>query len=281
MNLKTKASIHYILNTVAILLGVAAFVLLWSLKAGKPNGWDIGFPFVTMLIGTTVLFFITTIVLAKDQKKPWRAILPTILSSFLITIITTLIISMYNIFFAKDAKYWNTFSTRPWLSILMIVLAIPYTIIIAFTNIYTTKFLLISVSGDVATEWEIKNILPLISNKADIYHTNNFSYLYSNGKLFILKFVSEDISSRMIIFEDSDRLNKSQIVIDIENEIESFKGLDITIKTGLVYLSNELPSTSGNANGFILFKNKELFKIFGKTTSNSKITKDEIKMRIA
>lgn len=271
MKLTTKVLIHYVVNLAIILSTIAILILTFSLKSGKSKAMSTTVPFVTMLLVTLLSLTITTLSLANNHNNPWRCTLPVILSSLLLTIIGTLIVIFYNSFFDNDSKYWTIFGTYPWKSMLVILLAIPFTLIFIIVNLYTTKFSLISVSGNIASEWTIKNTFALFINKANIKHCKEFSYLITKNKILIIRFNLEDEAERLIVFDEDERNQKSQLVLKIENKINELSSLNITINGAIVYLSNILPKAKGKSSNIFLWKNNELFNNFKKLEGKGNI----------
>lgn len=278
MKLTTKVLIHYIVNLAVILFTVGTLVVTFSLKSGRSSDASITIPFVSLLLATLLTLTISTLVLANDQSKPWRSVLPIILSSFLLTIMGTLIVVSYNNFFDNGSEYWTIFGAYPWQSLLMILLVIPYVLLFIVINIYTTKFSLISVSGDISSEWTIKNTYSLLRTKSEIKHCKDFSYLVSSDKLLVIRFNSEDIVERVIVFEEDERNAKTPLISKMEDKINELSSLNITINGSIVYLSNRLPNKIGNSSNIHLWKNKELFINFKNIEGKGNIiVKDIIK----
>lgn len=277
MQLKTKALIHYIINTTVILITVGALVLSPLAYQSTSELLDtFGISFGIMAAVALISLMLTTFIFANDHTKPLRILLPLFLSIILYALLAGIITSPYNTFF--DGVYSEAFSEKPWASIGMIILAIVFILLIMIINTFSTRFLLISMSGNRAAEWEISNYEALIYNKATIKHNNNFSYLYNNNKLIITRFITEDVIERTLIFEPDETTTKSNIVIEIEKETERVSSkLDIPVFGSITYLSNKLPELQGSrSKGFIVTKNNQLFSNFKKIPKDRTIDLSKI-----
>lgn len=278
MNLSTKTLTHYIVNSIVTLITVAVLVISFSMRSGVSKTLDIVLPFIVSFSIFFISLIVTTIFLANKHSDPWKMILPVLLSSLLLSMISTLIIATYNKMF--EGYYGNAFSEVPWKSVGMILLVIPYSIVLVYINSFTTKFSMVSLSGNIADEWTIKSFFSLTMNNAKIIHGRNFSYIFNGSKILIVRFFMTDQIERLIVFEEDERNPKSEIVTKLENEIDKFKDLNITVKGSIVYLSNIIPNTRGTNESIFLLKNNNLFSSFKKLSKKDKIETSIIEMRL-
>lgn len=265
MKIKTKALIHYIINSTVILITVGALVLFWSTNESMSKGWSASLPFLLILIISLLTYSISTLALANEQSSPFKMTLPVFISSMGMAVLGLLIVLPYISFFnGVDGSSWNAINPghKTLMSIVMMFLAIPLAVIILLVNIYLTKFLLVSLSGDIASEWATKNFVSLIFTKSDIYHGEQFSYLYSEDRIIIMRFITEEQDMRVVVLEEDERNQKSLIITQLENEIIKLDELNINVLGSIIFLSNTLPRTLGNSDRIKLFKNNELFKKF-------------------
>ncbi len=276
----TKSLIHYIINTSVIIIAVGILVLTWAMPAGIPKGWVAGLPFIVLLIVSLITIITSSLVLANDKSKPQRIALPSFISALGIAAIGTIIIVVYHNAFNVEGGHQNLIVNYVWKALLCILLAVPYLLFILIANIYITKFNLVAVSGDLPTEWTIKNSFSLLKNKADIKHTKDFSYIYAEGKIVVCRFITEEQDPRLIVFEEQERNPRTQLVIDIQNEVDRLRSSNANVVGSIIFLSNILPKTMGETDSIFLVKNKELFDKFKDIEPQNNIGKDIIEERL-
>lgn len=276
MKITTKTLTHYIINASVILIAVGVLVLTWAMPAGIPKTWVASMPFITLLLISLITVITSSLVLANDKSKPHKVLLPSFISALVIATIGTIMIVTYHSTFDIEAGHNNLIINYPLKAVLCIILALSYTLMILIISIYITKFNLAAVSGDIATEWTIKNSFSLIKNKADIKHLKEFSYIYSEGKILVIRFITEEQDPRLIVFEEQERNLKTPIIIKIENEINRLRSSNANVVGAIILLSNILPKEIGKSKNIFLIKNKDLFEKYKNIKPLNNIGKDII-----
>lgn len=276
----TKVTTHYIINVSIVLITMAALVIFHSLSSGVNEASRTMVPFLSLLVVSAISLVVTTIVFGKEKEKLYKIALPSIITVLILSLAGMLLLQPYYSFF-HSYSYWSSFSEKPWMSIAMILYAIPVLIIISSIVFYGCKLSLISLSKDIATEWTIKHSWMIKSLKADIVHSKEFSYLIADDKMLVIRFITEDKGERLVSFIDDERNTKSPLVAKLEDKVKELELTNSNVSSALVYLSNKLPNTFGASNSVKVLKDKDLYNTFKELEGKGKIELEDIKERLS
>lgn len=255
MTNKIISIIHYSISLVFVLaITITALVLLIpNPEVGSifsdPLPWTaIIFGCSTLIIA--IVYLVTTVSLSRGEK-PLRILLPLLISS----LFTAMVISVIQYGFQSiNNNIFDSDLTKQIIKYtLMALLAIVSLVIIVISQGYTTKFLLISMSANRLTEWELTNFFNMFFTKSNIKHKGTLSHLYSKEFEMIIKFIPEEEVERTINIEGD---IVSSEVSQIKNELKPGQ------KGAIVFLSNKLPNVIGKQEDILVIKNTDLFKTF-------------------
>ncbi len=271
MDLKKRTQLHYVINLIVLLIttllltGFLSSNFYPDLDRGAASGITFGISFGVIL--TT--YFISTIVLSTNKEKPLKIALPLFISVLIISLTTTLIEWFY---------FWNTLwdstkSITVSAYILFSIITISFLVLLPTFQVYTTKFLMSSLSSGRGEELIINKFLNLTFSKSNLIHRKDFSYIYSKKKIFVIKFISESEIERDISLELEENEPVNKDVKAILNKVYKIdKNLNTNSLGYIVYLSNKLPNINGEKIKKInIIKMEELFREYKRNSDENNI----------
>lgn len=260
MSKRNIALLNYIVGVATTFILVVTFVTLgntdsisWLDKTSGTSSIALsGIAFVFSFVLMVIVYSIVTIPFANVDgiKRVW---LPMILVSLFIGAIIAFEVLVL------DYEISNMSDSIIFFILLMISIVVLFILLILFVQELNTKFLLMAIAINRADEWEYSNFVNIIFNKISIKHDNGYTELKHKDKLFIVKFIPENIIERKIFLSGD---TKSKEVIELESVLET-KGN----KGMVVYLSNRLPIIEGTSDKITITTNNELFKLVKEVTN--------------
>lgn len=265
---KSRTLDHIITTTISnIVLFIILAVLFIAVDVFDTTSAVYGTTFAVFVLFNLIFQVVITIIFSEDKTKPHNLLIAIIVISLLIATLLTFSMFYYNQLNAR----LNDGEEEGDMIQIIISLFMSLILIAAYIALQwmSSIFLMVSLCNKRTSEWDIKKTFGLLTTKTNIIHSSKgFSYLYNDKKLLILKFITEDQVERQINYSQSERGNKSLLILELEEQKERVdKILNTNSHASLVYLSNKLPKTIGKKeNGIIILKDSDVFAYFKKYT---------------
>ncbi len=252
---KYKALTNYIAVTITTLLIVIVFTTLGNTKIwpaiGSASGTStvalagITFGFAILIIG---LANALSSVLFADKSRATKTLLPLLITTLAMSALSAFITALF------DKQLNGGFFVNIIINIIMwLILLITTPLLVIMIQDYNTKFIMSTVSENMAVEWEMNNFAWLFLGKVGVEHLPTHSILTYKDKKVAVKFVPQNVIERKI-FLNGDLKNKE--VMDLESRLEK----DVLIGA-IVFLSNTLPVIEGANTNIKVIRNNDLYNL--------------------